>query len=73
MTGALQIIYSLAASQLEVQNLTPQPHNLCPACNGTHSASFIIKRKPHEAIRFVLAFIAALSGIPLLTNAHLAE
>lgn len=49
--GALQILYSLAASQLDAQNLTPQQNNLCPACSGTHSANLIIERKPHEIIK----------------------
>ncbi|CBI76838.1 conserved protein of unknown function [Bartonella clarridgeiae 73] len=41
ITGVLQIIYSLAASQLNSQIVKPQQKNLCPACRGTHSASII--------------------------------
>ncbi|WP_455480520.1 formate dehydrogenase accessory protein FdhE domain-containing protein [Bartonella sp. B12(2025)] len=51
ITGALQIIYSLAASQLDAQSLTPQQHNLCPACSGTHSASLLINWKSHKVIK----------------------
>ncbi|ATP12817.1 formate dehydrogenase accessory protein FdhE [Bartonella henselae] len=49
--GTLQIMYSLAASQLDGQSLLPQPDNLCPACGGTHSASIIIEREPRKTIR----------------------
>ncbi|MET3560581.1 FdhE protein [Bartonella japonica] len=49
--GALQIMYSLAASQLDAQNLTAQQNNLCPACQGTHSASLIIDWKAHETVK----------------------
>ncbi|WP_034457595.1 formate dehydrogenase accessory protein FdhE [Bartonella koehlerae] len=49
--GALQIMYSLAASQLDGQSLPPQPNNLCPACGGTHSASIIIEKEPRKTIR----------------------
>ncbi len=52
ITGALQIMYSLAASQLDAQNLTPQQNNLCPACSGTHSANLIMDVKPHKTIKF---------------------
>ncbi|WP_019219595.1 formate dehydrogenase accessory protein FdhE [Bartonella florencae] len=51
ITGALQIIYCLAASQLDAQSLTAQQNNLCPACNGTHSATLIIEAKPQETIK----------------------
>ncbi|WP_345097122.1 formate dehydrogenase accessory protein FdhE [Bartonella acomydis] len=51
ITGALQIIYCLAASQLDAQNLSAQPKNLCPACSGTHSANLIIEVKPQETIK----------------------
>ncbi|WP_208436207.1 formate dehydrogenase accessory protein FdhE [Bartonella phoceensis] len=51
ITGVLQIIYSLAASQLDAQNLTPQQNNLCPACSGTHSATLMMNIKPYETIK----------------------
>ncbi|WP_244428453.1 formate dehydrogenase accessory protein FdhE [Bartonella birtlesii] len=51
ITGALQIIYCLAASQLDAQNLTPQQNNLCPACCGTHSANLIIEVQPQKTIK----------------------
>ncbi|EJF79045.1 formate dehydrogenase accessory protein FdhE [Bartonella sp. DB5-6] len=49
--GALQILYSLAASQFDAQSLNSQHTNLCPACSGTHTASLIIERKPHETVK----------------------
>ncbi|WP_336293990.1 formate dehydrogenase accessory protein FdhE [Bartonella sp. CB169] len=49
--GALQIIYSLAASQLDAQNFFPQQKNLCPACSGTHFANLIIDWKSHKSIK----------------------
>lgn len=49
--GALQILYSLAASQLDAQNLMVQENNLCPSCQGTHSASLIIDWKAHKSIK----------------------
>ncbi|WP_245256324.1 formate dehydrogenase accessory protein FdhE [Bartonella alsatica] len=51
ITGALQIMYSLATSQLDAQHLTAQQNNLCPACNGTHSANLIIDWKSHKTIK----------------------
>ncbi|USP02217.1 formate dehydrogenase accessory protein FdhE [Bartonella taylorii] len=49
--GALQILYSLAASKLDAQSLTSQQKNLCPACSGTHTANLIIEQKPHGTIK----------------------
>ncbi|WP_019221306.1 formate dehydrogenase accessory protein FdhE [Bartonella senegalensis] len=49
--GTLQILYSLAASQLDAQSLPPQPNNCCPACRGTHSASIIIEREAQKTMR----------------------
>ncbi|AFR26719.1 formate dehydrogenase accessory protein FdhE [Bartonella quintana] len=49
--GTLQIMYSLAASQLDAQSLSLQPNNLCPACSGTHTSSIIIGKKTHETLR----------------------
>ncbi|WP_208441741.1 formate dehydrogenase accessory protein FdhE [Bartonella raoultii] len=43
--GALQIISTLAVSQLNMQHLSPQQNNLCPACSGTHTANLIIEDK----------------------------
>ncbi|MBB5074340.1 FdhE protein [Bartonella callosciuri] len=51
IAGALQVMYSLAASQLDAQSLIPQQHNLCPACSGTHSATLIIERKSYETLK----------------------
>ncbi|UNE53826.1 formate dehydrogenase accessory protein FdhE [Bartonella machadoae] len=50
--GALQILYSLTASQLDPQSLTRQQNNLCPACGGTHSANLIMDVKPSEPLKF---------------------
>ncbi|UTO28110.1 formate dehydrogenase accessory protein FdhE [Bartonella harrusi] len=50
--GALQIISSLTASQLDPQSLIPQQNNLCPACGGTHSANLIMDVKPCETLKF---------------------
>ncbi|WP_273756844.1 formate dehydrogenase accessory protein FdhE [Bartonella sp. MM73XJBT] len=51
ITGALQIISTLAASQLEKHQLTPQQNNLCPACQGTHTATLIIEDTSQETIK----------------------
>lgn len=51
ITGALQVMYSLAASQFDAQNLTAQQNNLCPACSGTHFATLIINVKPQGIIK----------------------
>ncbi|GAA4665850.1 formate dehydrogenase accessory protein FdhE [Bartonella pachyuromydis] len=51
ITGALQIISSLAASQLNVQQLTPQQNNLCPACSGTHTATLVLEDTSQETIK----------------------
>ncbi|MBX4335266.1 formate dehydrogenase accessory protein FdhE domain-containing protein [Bartonella raoultii] len=50
--GALQIIYSLTASQLDTQTLTMEKNNLCPACSGTPSASLIMDWQKNENLRF---------------------
>ncbi|AQX28401.1 MULTISPECIES: formate dehydrogenase accessory protein FdhE [unclassified Bartonella] len=53
ITGVLQIIYSLAASQLNSQIVKLQQQNLCPACRGIHSASIIIDEGlKEESTRF---------------------
>lgn len=51
ITGALQIISTLAASQLDRQQLTPQQNNLCPACQGTHTANLIMEDTSQETIK----------------------
>ncbi|WP_273760424.1 formate dehydrogenase accessory protein FdhE [Bartonella sp. ML70XJBT.G] len=51
ITGALQIISTLAASQLNVHQLTPQQNNLCPVCSGPHTATLILEHNPQETIK----------------------
>lgn len=52
VTGALQIILTLAASKLDAKKLKPIEGNLCPCCGGTHSASMIVGWPSSEGIRF---------------------
>ncbi|WP_407965327.1 formate dehydrogenase accessory protein FdhE [Bartonella sp. C271] len=53
ITGVLQIIYSLAASQLNPQIIKIQQQNVCPACRGTHTASIVVdKGLKEEDTRF---------------------
>lgn len=52
VTGALQIILTLAAAKLEAKKIKPLEGNLCPCCGGTHSASMIVGWPSSEGIRF---------------------
>ena len=52
VTGALQIILTLAAAKLDAKKLKPIEGNLCPCCGGTHSASMIVGWPSSEGIRF---------------------
>lgn len=52
ITGALQIILTLAASRLDPKKLKPIDGNLCPACGGTHSAAIVVGWPSSEGTRF---------------------
>lgn len=52
VTGALQIILTLATQKLDTKKLQAFEHNLCPACGGTHSASMIVGWPSAEGARF---------------------
>ncbi|UXN03102.1 formate dehydrogenase accessory protein FdhE [Bartonella sp. HY406] len=52
MLASLQVLYSLAASQIDASNIKPLEQNLCPACGGTHSASQIVNWPNAEGTRF---------------------
>ena len=52
VTGALQIVLTLAAAKLDPKKLQPIEGNLCPCCGGTHSASMIVGWPSSEGIRF---------------------
>ncbi|WP_297323084.1 formate dehydrogenase accessory protein FdhE [uncultured Bartonella sp.] len=52
VTGALQIILTLAAAKLDAKKLKPIEGNLCPCCGGSHSASMIVGWPSSEGIRF---------------------
>lgn len=52
MLASLQVLYSLAASQIDAGNIKPLEQNLCPACGGTHSASQIVNWPNAEGTRF---------------------
>ncbi|AQX22066.1 MULTISPECIES: formate dehydrogenase accessory protein FdhE [unclassified Bartonella] len=51
ITGVLQIIYSLAASQLNTEIIKIHQQNLCPSCRGTHSASIVVETGLEEGTR----------------------